>query len=190
MSKQFWEDRWLNNQTGWDLGQVSPPILNYVDQLTIKASKILIPGCGNAYEAEYLFKHGFKNIFIVEIAKGAIDSFIERCPIFPVENIIHADFFEIEGQFDLIIEQTFFCAINPSLRPDYVEQMANLLKPKGKIAGVMFNREFESGPPFSGSIDEYNKSFGELFNIKTLEECYNSIEPRKGSEVFVIFEKK
>ena len=78
MSKEFWESRWENKLTGWDLGQLSPPLKNYIDQLKEKDLKILIPGCGNAYEAEYLFEKGFKNVFIVEISQKAIDSFTTR----------------------------------------------------------------------------------------------------------------
>jgi hypothetical protein len=47
-----------SNETGWDLGQVSPPLKAYIDQLTDKNLRILIPGCGNSYEAEYLLEKG------------------------------------------------------------------------------------------------------------------------------------
>ena len=127
MSKEFWENRWNNQQTGWDMGDVSPPIKEYINQLTNKNLKILIPGCGNAYEAEYLLKKGFKNVFVVEIAKMAIDSFVKRCPNFPVNHILHDDFFKIKGQYDVIIEQTFFCALDPKYRENYVDKMTNLL---------------------------------------------------------------
>ena len=55
----------------------------------------------------------------------------------PVINVILGDFFEHTGQYDLIIEQTFFCAIDPKLREKYVAQSSALLKPSGKIIGVL-----------------------------------------------------
>ena len=192
MSKEFWEQKWNDNQTEWDLGQVSPPLLNYINQLTNKDKdlKILIPGCGNAYEAEYLYAKGFKNTFIVEIAKGAIESFTERNPDFPKENIIHANFFDIKGNFDIVIEQTFFCAINPDLRKNYVEQMTNILKTDGKIVGVLFNADFAGGPPFGGQKDEYVSLFSNNFNIDVMDQAHNSIGPRQGRELFIILRKK
>lgn len=190
MSKEFWEDRWLNQNTGWDLGAVSPPLLNYINQLTKKDIKILIPGCGNAYEAEYLYAKGFKNTCIVEIAQGAIDSFMERDPSFPAENIIHDDFFEIEGQYDLIIEQTFFCAIEPKLREQYVEQMTKLLKPNGKLVGLLFNTDFAGGPPFGGNKGEYIKRFENSFHIDVMSDAFNSIGPRQQKELFIILRNK
>lgn len=190
MSKEFWEERWSNEQIGWDLGEVSPPLLNYINQLTNKDLKILIPGCGNAYEAEYMYAKGFHNLYIVEIAKGAIESFKKRYPDFPSENIIHADFFEIEDQFDLIIEQTFFCAINPSLRQQYVKQMTKLLKPNAKLVGLLFNTDFVGGPPFGGHKNEYVELFSDSFFIDVMDEAHNSIQPRLGRELFIILRKK
>lgn len=190
MSKVFWEDRWSNKQTVWDLGEVSSPLLNYINQLTDKSLKILIPGCGNAYEAEYLFEQGFENVFIVEIAKGAIDSFTKRYADFPKENVIHSDFFKIEGQYDLIIEQTFFCAITPSLRSYYVKQMTNILKTNGKLVGVLFNTDFADGPPYGGNKNEYLNLFSANFNIDIMEDSHNSIGPRQGKELFINLRKK
>ena len=51
--QSYWASRYLEKQTGWNIGYASTPITAYVDQLTNKAAKILIPGAGNAYEAEY-----------------------------------------------------------------------------------------------------------------------------------------
>jgi methyl halide transferase len=99
--------------------------------------------------------------------------------------IIHGDFFEMSGAFNLIVEQTFFCALDPSLRIKYTDKMKELLLPKGKLVGVMFNVNFDGGPPFGGSIKEYEELFKPKFEIKNLEPCYNSIGPRQGKEVFV-----
>ena len=190
MTTEFWEERWNNNDTGWDLGQVSPPLKAYFDQLENKSLKILIPGAGNAYEAEYLWRNGFENTHIVEIAKSAIDAFKKRYSGFPDDQIIHADFFDLNQAFDLIIEQTFFCAIDPSVRKEYVKKMRNLLSPEGHLVGVMFNRSFVGGPPFGGSVEEYRGLFEPDFSIQIMEECYNSIPPRQGSEIFIKLQTK
>ena len=188
--KQYWEKRWQENQTGWDTGAITTPLKEYVDQLTNKGISILIPGCGNAYEAEYLVERGFKNVFIVEISDLAIVSFLKRYPKFPKENIFNLDFFKLDQTFDLIIEQTFFCAIDPAMRPAYAFHAAKLLKPKGKLVGLLFNRDFEGGPPFGGNKDEYLKTFEPNFKIEIMERAYNSIPPRIGTELFIKLVKK
>ena len=104
--------------------------------------------------------------------------------------ILCCDFFELNGQFDLIIEQTFFCALDPSLRQKYAVKMHSLLNSNGKISGLLFSFPLtDEGPPFGGSIDEYHTNFNKLFDIQTMEKCYNSIQPRKDRELFIIFNK-
>ncbi|WP_315822135.1 hypothetical protein [Paraflavitalea speifideaquila] len=105
-------------------------------------------------------------------------------------NIITGDFFDHVGQYDLIIEQTFFCALTPTLRPAYVDRMHKLLKPSGKLVGVLFNTHFEGGPPFGGTLEEYQSLFEHQLNLKTLASCYNSIHPRAGTEAFIIAQKE
>ena len=42
LSAKYWDDRYLNDDFGWDLGQVSPALKDYSDQLTDKNLAILI----------------------------------------------------------------------------------------------------------------------------------------------------
>lgn len=189
LTAAYWEDRYNKNQIGWDIGFPSPPLTSYIDQLTRKDLKILIPGCGNSYEAEYLVKKGFSKVFVLDYSRTAITQFKKRVPQFPSDHLLTIDFFELNDQFDLILEQTFFCALNPSLRNSYCTKMSELLAPGGKISGVLFATEFNSqGPPFGGDKQAYEHLFSKKFKIKTLEPCNNSIPQRAGSELFFIFE--
>lgn len=187
---QFWEEKYQNDTIGWNIGYPSTPIQSYIDQLEDKHIKILIPGAGNAYEAEYLYNNGFTNVWVIDLAKSPLENLKKRTPNFPSKHLIQGNFFEHKSQYDLIIEQTFYCALNPTLRDDYVEKMSELLKPKGKLIGLLFDFELtEQGPPFGGNIEEYQKRFSKYFKIKVLEKAHNSIKPRNGRELFVIFEK-
>lgn len=191
MDKNYWENRYQEQETGWDIGYVSTPIKSYFDQISDKNISILVPGAGHAYEAEYLHFLGFKNVTVIDIAQIPLDNFSKRFPDFPNKKLICSDFFDHSGSYDLILEQTFFCALNPEIRKNYVKQAANLLTPKGKMVGVLFDFPLtEQGPPFGGSKKEYENHFEPYFRIKTLEPCFNSILPRLGRELFFIFEKK
>ncbi len=184
----FWSKRYALHQTGWDLHKASPPLKAYIDQWPDKQSRILIPGCGNAYEADYLLQKGFNNITLVDISHVLVAQLKEHFSDTSI-HILHQDFFEHNGTYDLILEQTFFCAIEPSLREDYAIKMKSLLATGGKLAGVLFNRDFDGGPPFGGSDVEYRNLFSNYFSIKTLETCYNSILPRQNKESFIILEQ-
>ena len=191
LNENYWSSRYKNNDVAWDMGEVSLPLKEYFDQLTDKSISILIPGCGNAYEAEYLLQQGFKNITLIDISPLPVDKLKKQFSAFLNKeiHIICGDFFTLNQTFDLIVEQTFFCAIYPSLRTDYANKMHELLNANGKLTGVFFNRTFDAGPPFSGSRTEYNLLFKNKFQIRTMDECFNSINPRKGSELFVILQK-
>ena len=190
MNENYWESRYQNNQTGWDMHQVSPPLKNYVDQIENKNLEILIPGAGNAYEAEYLLSMGFKKVYVADIAQTPLHNLKKRVPSFPKDQLLHTNFFDIKLKFDLILEQTFFCALLPELRSEYVKKVYQLLKPNGKIVGLFFFFLFTNdGPPFGGSKEEYFSYFKESFKIQTLERCYNSHPKRQGKELFFNFKK-
>lgn len=190
LNKDFWENRYETNETGWDVGEITTPLKDYIDQIENKDLKILIPGAGNGYEFDYLISKGFKNVWVVDIAKQPLENLASRNPEFK-NNFIESDFFELDQQFDLIIEQTFFCALDPIIRSNYVDKMHSLLNNEGKLLGLLFDFELtEVGPPFGGCKEEYIELFKEKFNLKVLERAYNSIKPREGRELFFIFEKK
>lgn len=188
LSKHFWQQRYEEGTTAWDMGSVSPPLKAFFDTLENKDLRILIPGCGNAWEARYLVDSGFTNITVIDIAEAPVlnlraaigEEAGKRC------HVIQGDFFEHKGQYDLIVEQTFFCAIDPSLRRPYAVHMAELLAPGGMLAGVLFRTPFDKpGPPFGGTEVEYRGVFNDLFNIEIMELCRNSHPAREGNELFI-----
>ncbi len=192
LDKNYWETRYQLHDTGWDIGTVSTPLKAYIDQLADKNISILIPGCGNAYEAEYLLAKGFTDVTLIDISSSLVEALKKKFTV-EEQQKIHircADFFTLQSTYDLILEQTFFCALDPGLRKAYVDKMYGLLKPGGKLVGVLFDRDFEGGPPFGGGKGEYEKLFAEKFTIKKMEACYNSIGPRNGTELFIILEKR
>ena len=190
LSADYWNERYLNNASQWDLGTVSPPLKKYIDQLLNKDLTILIPGAGNSYEAIYLMEQGFTNITVIDIAPTVIQLLKEKYPHQKSIQFIETDFFDWEGQYDLILEQTFFCALDPLLRGNYVHHMASLLKPKGKLVGLLFNKAFEGGPPFGGDLQSYQDLFLPNFKFETIEPCHNSIAPRANAELFFIAVRK
>tara|TARA_R110001592_G_scaffold5171_4_gene28655 strand:+ start:1031 stop:1615 length:585 start_codon:yes stop_codon:yes gene_type:complete len=191
LTSDFWINRYKEKTTGWDIGHISTPLKEYFDQLTNKDLKILIPGCGNAYEAEYLFKNGFKNIFVIDFSPIALENFKKRTPNFPDNQLICDNFFKHNSKYDLIVEQTFFCAITPNLRTNYVKHIAQLLNENGKLVGLLFDDKLnDDKPPFGGNKEEYLNYFKSDFTINKMEPAYNSISPRMTKELFINLSKK
>lgn len=184
----FWDEQYRHTQQGWDIGYPSTPLKEYIDQLADKNISILIPGCGNGYEAEYLLQQGFRQVSVIDISPVLTQQFSERLQQYIGKGltVYTGDFFEHTGQYHLILEQTFFCVFPPAYREQYVQKVNELLTPGGIIAGVLFNRAFDSAPPFGGKMEDYKPIFEKYLTLKKMEPCYNSIKPRQGAELFFI----
>ncbi len=187
--EQFWSECYLKQQTGWDIGYASTPLIHFTAGFENKKASVLIPGCGNAYEAKVLRDQGFNRITLLDISPVLTTRLKQEMDSHKLE-IITEDFFKHNQTYDLILEQTFFCALDPSLRLNYVKKMHELLTENGILVGVLFNRSFEGGPPYGGNREEYIQLFSAFFTILKMETCYNSIAPRSGKELFFIVRKK
>jgi methyl halide transferase len=193
--QEYWSIRYVEGQTGWDIGATAPALKAYFDQIVDKNTRILIPGAGNAYEAAYLWEQGFEHITILDIAEIPLKNFADRNPNFPKQQLIQANFFDHRGEYDLIVEQTFFCSFvpTPENRKLYAQHMASLLPSGGKLVGLWFDIPLTGDMtkrPFGGSKEEYLSYFTPYFEVKTFEKCYNSIKPRHGNEFFGILVRK
>lgn len=191
LDAQYWEARYQNADTGWDAGKATTPLREYVAQLPSKSLRILVPGAGNAHEAEFLHREGFADVTVLDLAPSPLAHLQERCPTFPAEKLVQEDFFAHQGEYDLILEQTFFCALNPTLRKQYAQKMHQLLAPQGKLVGLLFDGlPIGENPPYGGTQEEYRPYFAPYFHFHTFAPCYNSIPPRRSNELFMILTQK
>lgn len=189
LGQKYWNALYKARTIGWDLGEIAPPIQNYIDTIKNKNTRILIPGCGNTYEAEYLLKQGFTNVTVLDIAPTLVEKLKIKFKNNANIKVVLGNFFEHQGEYDIIIEQTFFCALPPDLRQKYVWKMHQLLADDGILTGLLFNRSFEINPPFGGSKQEYINLFKGAFNIIKIEVAKNSCLRRANSELFFEFKK-
>lgn len=190
LDQNYWTQRYLDRNTPWKLNHASAPLVYLINQITDKNASILIPGAGNSREAIYLLEQGFSNVHVLDIAEPALENLkneIESNGItFHLEN-----FFEHQGLYDVILEQTFFCALESRFRESYPKKCHDLLKKDGSLKGVMF--QFDSDrkePPYGGNAEEYRKLFSPFFDIKLMENCKISEPDRLGKELLIDFQKK
>ena len=192
--KAYWSKRWQTGQTGWDTGEISPPLKAYFDGLRNKDLRILIPGAGNAHEAEYLHRNGFTDVTVLDIASEPLAALQKRLPDFPGARLVNENFFDFKGSYDLVAEQTFFCSFPPAPknRKAYAAKMSELIIPGGKLVGLWFKTPLDptGNRPFGGTKEEYLSYLQPYFEVRTFEECYNSIAPRAGNELFGEFVRR
>lgn len=188
---EFWNNLYESGSTGWDIGYIATPIKEYFLQLKHKDYRILVPGAGNGHEVGWLYNQGFTNTFLLDFAEKAIQNFKKYFPNFPDNQIINANFFDHQSQYDFIVELTFFSSLPTKWRNQYAQKMYDLLKPGGKLIGLLFNHHFNREfPPFGGTMEEYIHLFDKYFKINKMEIAYNSIKPRMGRELFINLSKR
>ena len=190
----FWEHRYEKGEIGWDLGAETPVFKTISEKL--KPGKVCILGCGNGYDAISFSKKGF-SVTAVDFAKTPINNLqiAARSLSLSIETI-KKDIFDLipdySSQFDYIIEQTCFCAIDPRKRQQYSNLVHDLLKVGGKLIGLWMPLDkdiIDGGPPFGVKENEIKKLFSTKWKIT--EDCFptQSIEARKGREKLIVFEK-
>ncbi len=186
LDARYWQSRYQEGNTPWDIGYPAPALLRYFEQLPDRRISILIPGAGFGHEAAWLHRNGFTHTWICEWAPLAIEAFRSQHPHFPAEQILCQDFFTLSAPYDLIVEQTFLSAIEPENRDAYAQQCRQLLVKEGVLAGLLFAHPFDApGPPFGGTQEEYQQLFSRYFSTVSLQPCTQSIGPRAGRELFL-----
>ena len=184
----FWNGRYLDKNTGWDLGQVSPPVVHLVESGSlVPYSSILIPGAGRGWEALYFARLGF-DVTCVDFAPEAVAEGRTLAKEHGVRvTYVEEDLFrlspEIHGRFDYLFEQTCFCAIDPDRRKDYVKMAARMVRPGGELVGLFYVHGREGGPPWTTTSEEVRALFRAHFDFIEFAITPHSVESRKGEEI-------
>ena len=191
---QFWEDIYLENDTGWDLKGVTP----FFDSISndLIQGKVCILGCGRGYDAIMFAEKGF-DVTAVDFAPTPISELnklaIQKSVIITtVQDDIFSLVEKFPDTFDYVIEQTCFCAIDPNRRKEYEILVRTILKPGGKLVGLWFpldKIQKAGGPPFGTTIYEVKSIFNSGWKIEKENFPSQSVEPRKGREKLIIFKK-
>ncbi len=187
LNASTWDGRWVEGNTPWDMGGPSPPMVAAIEAGLLTApGRLLVPGVGAGHDARFLASRGFDvtgiDLSVTAVGKAralAAEAEIELA--FEVADLLAlpASF----RDFDAVFEHTCFCAIDPVLRDDYVNAVADVLRPGGALLGVFFVFTAEQGPPFGASEEELRDRFSRRFEINVARWSENSAERREGIEM-------
>ena len=195
-SSNFWDQYYVKDDIGWDIGGVTPIFKDWCDKLTEK-STIFVPGAGNGYDPLYFSKQGH-NVLAVDFAEEPVKRMKYEADKEDLSiNILKSDLFDLDmkynNQFDYVIEYTCFCAIDPEKRKIYRDIMYEILKNKGELIGLFFplnKTQDEGGPPFGVHLEETISLFSSKFQL--IDSLFHplSIAPRVANERYLRFRKK
>ncbi|MBI4084108.1 MAG: methyltransferase domain-containing protein [Candidatus Lambdaproteobacteria bacterium] len=153
----FWQEKYRSGHTPWDLGRVSDPVLALLAEHFPAEGRVLVPGCGRGHEAVYLAACGYR-VTALDIAEEPLVELRAAAQARGLEpgrdlEIARADVLALPadyaGAFDVVLEQTCLCALNPARFGDYARMAHTVLKPGGRLLGVFMEVAGGGGPPYS-----------------------------------------
>ena len=190
LNQKFWNKKYQNKEDKWDLGRPTPVFVNWSKKLKRKYN-ILIPGSGRGHDAIYLSNLGH-SVTAVDISNQATNYLSKKVDSLNLKlEVINKNIFDLKeyyGNYDIVLEYTCFCAINPKYRQQYIYTMHKLLKDKGMFVGLLFptNKVKNiNGPPFLVDVEETTNTFSNYFRIVNLEKSNYSIKERANNEIFI-----
>lgn len=192
--RTFWEARYREGRTGWDLGEAAPAWEALLAREPIATGRALVLGAGRGHDALWFASRGF-DVVAVDFAPSAVEATRAAAGAagLPLE-AREADLFTLRpeevGTFDLVVEHTCFCAIDPARRAAYAEVVARLVRPGGHFVGVFFWRLPPGGPPFVTDAPELERLFASDFDVLRLEPNPVSVPGRAGDEGWGVFRRR
>lgn len=189
----FWAEHYQSDDDPpWQIPEACPPAMALIDaeeELSPEAGRsVIVVGCGRGLESAALHERGFQ-VTAIDLCPAAIDQARARYPA--AINYQVADVLDppeaLIGGFDLLLEQTCFCAIDPIDRDRYVVGAHRLLRPGGSLVGVFYEVENDGGPPFRTELEEVRSRFAPRFAIRRLARAENSTARREGRELLAWF---
>lgn len=185
----FWESRYRDNVIPWDAGKVPASLQEYARNLSPR-TRVLIPGCGSAYEAAYLSDKGC-DVLAIDFSAAAVEAAQKNLAGFG-DIVRLADFFEFDygKPYDVIYERAFLCALPPRMWPRYAARTAQLLRSGGELAGFFFFRETENGPPFGTTPDALHALLDPSFELIEDKAVTDSIPVFQGAERWQVWRRK
>jgi len=162
-------------------------LVEYVENHAV-TRHALVPGCGIGHDARLLADQGC-SVHAIDISDTALErAILLHLSDQPSLNFEKADFLDKTNNlpdfhFDLLLEHTCFCAIDPSDRLRYTRAASRALKPGGLLLGIFFtDMENDDGPPYPSSHNEIQTLFSPFFDIVEVWKPSRTFPGREGEE--------
>jgi SAM-dependent methyltransferase len=152
--------------------------------------RVLVPGCGSAYEVRALADAGH-DVLAIDFSAPAL----ERATAVLGERshlLRHADFFtdDLGMPYDLVYERAFLCALPRAHWARWAARLAEILAPGGRLAGFFYAAPDERGPPFGLAPGELQRLLGVGFDLVEDRAVADSIPVFAGRERWQVWRRR
>jgi SAM-dependent methyltransferase len=204
-SAEFWDAAYRDDRDGWDMGTPTPLFASLLERhgrdlrslggpdfsSRQDAVRVALPCSGRGYDAQLFARHGFA-VTAIDFSALALEALRAESAAL---DILQTDLFHLPGArpayFDLIVEYTCVCAIEPARRAELVAVFDSILRPDGVLLMLLFPVDGRpGGPPFSIDPDEWRALMAPRFDLLHDEIPDDSVKPRRGKERLMLWRKR
>jgi cyclopropane fatty-acyl-phospholipid synthase-like methyltransferase len=169
MSEQRWEELYQKGETGWDKGEASPGLVDFLKRRPeLPRGTVLVPGCGTGHDVRAWAGAGFEAVGM-DLAPSAIQLARERTSTAGLTAEFRLGNFLSEApvqKFDYLFEHTLFCAIEPTERDRYVKAARRAIKEdSGRYLANFYLITDKDGPPYGTTREEIRERFSGDFEL-------------------------
>ncbi len=191
-SADFWNQIYQSQVPAWELEKPHDAFVAILPQLKLSRCRILVLGAGSGNDAAFFAKQGHK-VTAVDFSEEAVAR--GRSKYGSLENLsfVQSDIFTLppsmNAQFDVVVEHTCYCAVDPTRRNNLVKVWRQVLTDNGFLLGVFFSYDKNSGPPYGSSEWEIRARLQKTFRNLYWHRWQKSSPERLGKE-FIIYAQK
>jgi len=190
MQKEFWLERWQQNQIGFHQEEGNPALREFARELKlVPGDLVFVPLCGKSRDLEWLQQQGYSVLGVELSTIAANDFFVEHGKEVSITSrdkfqsyrsddieILCGDYFDLHAEMFTEVRAVFdraaLIAMPPEMRPAYAEKIAGLVSPGTRI--LLVTMEYPDnqmqGPPFSVPEENVRNLYGKNFSISVLQE--------------------
>lgn len=191
---EFWNVRWKENRTGWQVTGVNHCLLEHGEALLPPSGphrRVFVPLCGKTEDLKWFYDNGHQVVGVEGVEKGILEFFAEHSLPYVSETLTWAKVFRTEcgrlkiyccdlmdvdletlGKFDAVWDRGSLVAIYEEDRKKYAALLKSLLTPDFRyLLAVMTYIPTESftGPPRNVPPALVEELFGDVCKVEMLE---------------------
>jgi SAM-dependent methyltransferase len=188
----FWTARYREGFMPWDAGGVPAALAEFL-RGERAALRVLVPGCGSAYEARAFHAAGH-DVTAIDFSPAALER--ARALLAATPEIAgclrQADFFvdDLGPPFGLVYERAFLCALPRTRWGQWAARIGELSAPGGRIAGFFFSGAEARGPPFGLRPGELERLLAPAFDLVEDRAVSDSIPAFAGRERWQVWRRR
>jgi thiopurine S-methyltransferase len=188
MNREFWLERWQNNEIGFHQEEVNAHLQQFWEKMGLPPDAgVFVPLCGKSRDLLWLRAQGHR-VLGIEISPLAVEAFFTENRLEPAcgtsgsfvsftsdgLELLCGDFFELDPErlrdVKGVYDRASLVALPPSLREKYAQKMKSLLPASTPVLLVTMDypQGEMDGPPFSVSGEEVEALYGDRYRIELL----------------------